>query len=228
MTGNENVFINNELLVKSLVAMPNSLTLDRFQKLCEITSKSTTRELLDYLVDSGIGQLSDGLIHFSSNDKIETILLAINRGCDPEGLSKKIQWKDFEIFTSQLVESAGYSFERNVVFTNPRIQIDVIGFYHKTALLIDCKHWMKVHGFNIAKFTSNQIRRAEIFLDRRKNIESAIPIIVTLHEYNCNFFHRVPIVPISKFKEFLQDFALYPDRLHLIQNNQISNSAGNK
>jgi hypothetical protein len=208
--------------------MPNSLTLDRFQKLCEITSKSTTRELLDYLVNSGIGQLSDGSIHFSSNDKLETILLAINRGCDPEGLSKKIQWKDFELFTSQLVESAGYSFERNAVFTNPRIQIDVIGFYHKTALLIDCKHWMKIHGSNIAKFASNQIRRAEIFLDKRKDIESAIPIIVTLHEYNCSFFDRVPIVPISKFKEFLQDFALYLDRIHLIQNNQISNSAGNK
>lgn len=207
------------MLVKSLVAMPNSLTLDRFQKLCEITSKSTTRELRDYLINSGIGQLSDGTILFSSKDKLETILLAINRGCDPEWLSKKIQWKDFELFTSQLVESAGYSFERNVVFASPRIQIDVIGFYHKIALLIDCKHWMKIHGFNIAKFTSNQIRRAEIFLNRRKDIDSAIPIIVTLHEYNCNFFNRVPIVPISKFKEFLQNFPLYLDRLHLIQNN---------
>ena len=182
--------------------MPNHLTLDSFQKLCEITSKATTREVLDYLVNSGIGQLSDGLILFSSKDKLDTILLAMNKGCDPESLSKKIHWNDFELFTSQLIESAGYSFERNVVFSKPRIQIDVIGFYHKVALLIDCKHWMKIQGFNIAKFSSNQIRRAEIFLDKRKDVESAIPIIVTLHEHDCNFFDRVPIVPISKFKEF--------------------------
>ena len=199
--------------------MPNILTLDRFQKLCEITSKSTTTELLDYLVNQGIGQLSGGSVVFSGQDKLETLLLAMNKGCDPERLSKKIQWKDFELFTSQLIESAGYSFERNVILTKPRIQIDVIGFYQKIALLIDCKHWMKIYGFNIAKFSSNQIRRAEIFLEKRKGIESAIPIIVTLYDYNCNFFDRVPIVPISKFKEFLQNFPFYLDRMHLIEKN---------
>ena len=201
------------------MAMPNHLTLDRFQKLCEITSKATTREVLNYLVNSGIGKLSDGSVHFSRKDKLKTILLAMNKGCDPERLSKKIQWNDFELFISQLIESEGYSFEKNVVFTKPRIQIDVIGFHHKIALLIDCKHWMKIHGFNIAKFSSNQIKRAEVFLDKRKDIESAIPIIVTLHEHDCNFFNMVPIVPISKFKEFLQNFPFYLDRLHLIQNN---------
>ena len=200
------------------MAMPNHLTLDRFQKLCEITSKATTREVLDYLVNSGIGQLSDGLLLFSSKDKLNTILLAMKKGCDSESISKKIHWNDFELFTSQLIETAGYSFERNVVFSKPRIQIDVIGFYQKIALLIDCKHWKKVQGFNIVKFSSNQIKRAEIFLDKRKDVESAIPIIVTLHEHDCNFFDRVPLVPISKFKEFLQNFPLYLDKLHLIQN----------
>jgi len=205
--------------MKSLVAMPNHLTLDKFQKICEITSKTATREVLDYLVNSGIGQLSDSSVHFSSRDKLNTILLAMNKGCDPERLSKMIQWNDFELFTSLLIESAGYPFEKNVFFTKPRIQIDVIGFYHKIALLIDCKHWMKIHGFNIAKFSSSQIRRAEIYLDKRKDIEAAIPIIVILHEHDCNYFDRVPIVPISKFKEFLQNFPFYLDRLHLIQNN---------
>ena len=219
MTSNKNVFINNELLVRSLVAMPNHLTLDRFQKLCEITSKATTREVLDYLINSGIGQLSNGSVLFSRKDKLNTILLAMNKGCDPERLAKMIEWNDFELFTSELVQSAGYSSERNVVFTKPRIQIDVIGFYHKIALLIDCKHWMKIHSFNFAKFSSNQIRRAEIYLDKRKDIEAAIPIIVTLHEHDCNFFDRVPIVPISKFKEFLQNFPFYLEKLHLIQNN---------
>ena len=219
MTSDKNVFMNSELLVRSLAGMPNYLTLDRFQKLCEITSKATTIEVVDYLVNHGIGQLFDGSVNFSSKDKLETILLALKEGCEPERLSKKIHWNDFEVFTSQLMESAGYSTERNVVLTKPRIQIDVIGFYQKIALLIDCKHWMKIQGFNIAKFSSNQIRRAEIFLGKRKDIESAIPIIVTMYEYECNFFDRVPIVPISKFKEFLQNFPLYLDRLHLVQNN---------
>ena len=209
--------INNELLVRSLVAMPNKLTLERFQRFCEITSKETTEELVNYLINSGIGEFSDNSVVFSEKDKLDTILLAMKQGCDPERLSKKIQWHDFELFTSLLIESAGYSYERNVVFTNPRIQIDVIGFYRKIALLIDCKHWMKIQGFNISKFSSNQIRRAEIFLDKRKEVESAIPIIVTFHEYYYSFFEKIPIVPISRFKEFLQNFPFYLDRFYLIQ-----------
>jgi hypothetical protein len=218
LTDNTDVLINNELLVRSLVAMPNNLTLERFQQLCEIASKTTTKELVNYLINLGIGEFSDDSVAFSEKDKLDTILLAMKQGCDPERLSKKIQWNDFELFTSLLMESAGYSYERNVVLTNPRIQIDVIGFYRKIALLIDCKHWMKIYGFNIPKFSSNQIRRAEVFLDKRKDVESAIPIIVTLHEYNYNFFDKVPIVPISRFKEFLQNFPLYLDTLHFIQN----------
>ncbi|HYY87146.1 MAG TPA: hypothetical protein VE594_08585, partial [Nitrososphaeraceae archaeon] len=170
-------------------------------------------------INSGIGQLLNGSVLFSRKDKLNTILLAMNKGCDFERLSKMIEWNDFELFTWELVQSAGYSSERNVVFTKPRIQIDVIGFYHKIALLIDCKHWMKIHGFNFAKFSSNQVRRAEIYLDKRKDIESAIPVIVTLHEHDCNFFDRIPIVPISKFREFLQNFPFYLEKLHLIQNN---------
>jgi hypothetical protein len=218
LTDNTDVLINNELLVRSLVAMPNNLTLERFQQLCEIASKTTTKELVNYLINLGIGEFSDDSVAFSEKDKLDTILLAMKQGCDPERLSKKIQWNDFELFTSLLMASAGYSYERNVVLTNPRIQIDVIGFYRKIALLIDCKHWMKIYGFNISKFSSNQIRRAEVFLDKRKDVESAIPIIVTLHEYNYNFFDKVPIVPISRFKEFLQNFPLYLDTLHFIQN----------
>lgn len=199
--------------------MPNNLTLERFQQLCEITSKTTTEELVNYLINLGIGEFSDNSVAFSEEDKLDTILLAMKQGCDPERLSKKIQWNDFELFTSLLIESAGYSYERNVVFfTNPRIQIDVIGFYRKIALLIDCKHWMKIHGFNISKFSSNQIRRTKVFLDKRKDVQSAIPIIVTLHEYDYSFFDKIPIVPISRFQEFLQNFPLYIDRLHCIQN----------
>ena len=200
------------------MAMPDNLTLERFQQLCEITSKATTEELVNYLINSGIGEFSDNSVAFSEKDKLDTILLAIKQGCDPERLSKKIQWNDFELFTSLLIESAGYSYERNVVFTNPRIQIDVIGFYRKIALLIDCKHWMKIQGFNISKFSSNQIRRAKILLDKRKEVESAIPIIVTLHEYDYSFFEKIPIVPISRFKEFLQNFPLYLNTLYCIQN----------
>jgi len=209
--------INHELLVNSLVAMPNNLTIDRFQELCEIRSRTTTIELLNYLKELGIGHISKDFVYFSEKDKLDTILLAMRHGCDPEDLSKKLQWNDFELFTSLLIESVGYTYERNVIFSNPRIQIDVIGFYRKIALLIDCKHWMKMYDFNVLRFSLNQTKRAQIFMHKRRDVDAAIPVIVTFHEYKYNFSNKIPIVPISRFKQFLQDFPFYLDKLGFIQ-----------
>lgn len=209
--------INHELLVNSLVAMPNNLTIDRFQELCKIRSRTTTIELLNYLRELGIGQLSEDSVSFSEKDKLDTILSAMRYGCDPEDLSKKLQWNDFELFTSLLIESVGYTYERNVIFSNPRIQIDIIGFYRKIALLIDCKHWMKIYDFNVLRFSLNQAKRAHIFLDKRRDVDAAIPIIVTFHEYKYNFSSKIPIVPISRFKQFLQNFPFYLEKLDFIQ-----------
>ena len=211
------ISINDELLIRSIAAMPNNLSIDKFQQLCEIKSRTTTEELLKYLLKLGIGNLSSDSVSFSEKDKLDIILLVMEHGCNPERLSKKLRWNDFELFTSLLIKSVGYTLERNIVFNNPRIQIDVIGIYQKTALLIDCKHWMKIYDFNVSRFSLNQIRRARIFLAKRKDIEAVIPVIVTLHECEYNFFEKVPIVSISRFNHFLQNFPFYLDKIQLIQ-----------
>jgi len=211
------ISINDELLIRSIAAMPNNLSIDKFQQLCEIKSRTTTEELLKYLLKLGIGSLSSDSVSFSEKYKLDIILLVMEHGCNPERLSKKLRWNDFELFTSLLIKSVGYTLERNVVFNNPRIQIDVIGIYQKTALLIDCKHWMKIYDFNVSRFSLNQIRRARIFLAKRKDVEAAIPVIVTLNDCECNFFEKVPIVSISRFNHFLQNFPFYLDKIQLIQ-----------
>jgi len=211
------ISINDELLIRSIAAMPNNLSIDKFQLLCEIKSRTTTEELLKYLLKLGIGNLSSESVSFSEKDKLDTILLVMEHCCNPERLSKKLRWNDFELFTSLLIKSVGYTLERNIVFNNPRIQIDVIGIYQKTALLIDCKHWMKIYDFNVSRFSLNQIRRARIFLAKRKDVEAAIPVIVTLNDCECNFFEKVPIVSISRFNHFLQNFPFYLDKIQLIQ-----------
>jgi hypothetical protein len=211
------ISINDELLVRSLVAMPNNLSIEKFQQLCEIKSQTTTKELLKYLLSSGIGNLLTDSVSFSEKDKLDTILLVMEHGCNPERLSKNLRWNDFELLTSLLIKSVGYTFERNVVFSNPRAQVDVIGIFQKIALVIDCKHWVKIYDFNITRFSLNQIRRAQIVLAKRRDMEAVFPVIVTLHECECNFFEKVPIVSISRFKQFLQEFPLYLDKMHLIQ-----------
>jgi len=113
------ISINDELLIRSIAAMPNNLSIDKFQQLCEIKSRTTTEELLKYLLKLGIGNLSSDSVSFSEKDKLDIILLVMEHGCNPERLSKKLRWNDFELFTSLLIKSVGYTLERNIVFNNP-------------------------------------------------------------------------------------------------------------
>jgi hypothetical protein len=76
---------------------------------------------------------------------------------------------------------------------------------------------MKMYDFNVLRFSLNQAKRAQIFLDNRRDVDAAIPIIVTFHEYKYNFSSKIPIVPISRFKQFLQYFPFYLDKLDFVQ-----------
>jgi len=64
--------------------MPNNLSIGKFQELSQIRSRTTAKELLNYLRELGIGNLSEDYVFFSEKDKLDTILLAMKLGCDPE------------------------------------------------------------------------------------------------------------------------------------------------
>jgi hypothetical protein len=156
-------------------------------------------------------------------------MLALQRGCDVESISKSISWKDFEALTSEILGLYGYLTKTNIRLSKPsRIEVDVIGINNnKLAIVADCKHWKRYSLSSISSYAEKQIERTKI-LSRAKrrtkqdNIAHAIPIILTLYSVDVEFIDGVPIVPISKFKSFIENVALHLSEIRVISANRIT------
>jgi hypothetical protein len=210
-------------LARALPAiMPQVITLEEFQAKSGIGSRTTARDVLDYMTNYGIGtRILRYRYIFTKADRMKLSLLALQKGCDIENISRSLSWKDFEGLTSEILELNGYSTKTNVHFSKPRrMQIDVIGANNNLAIVADCKHWKRYSLSSISSYAEKQIRRTKILCRARKriryNISHAIPIILTLYYVDIKLIDGVPVVPISKFKSFIEDISLYLSDIRVI------------
>src|SRR5215207_8720896 len=136
--------VHRVLLAKAVPAVsPKEITLEEFQSKSGIVSKTTAKDVLEYIVNKGIGiSTSNRQYLFSKADKMKLAMLALQRGCDIESISKSISWKDFEALASEILSLCGYLTRTNIRLSKPsRIEIDVIGVNQKLAIVADCKRW---------------------------------------------------------------------------------------
>lgn len=197
--------INPVLLARGVAGIPDSKNIREFQQRCGITSHLTTLQLVHFLTSRDIGIKSGNSIRFSQGDKLKLLLLALSYGCRPEILSSKLNWKDFELFTSSMLEKNQYKSEHNVRFTKPTIQIDIVAKKGRDCLIIDCKHWRVMTYTAMSRCANTQLRRAKIYSAKTKTPSKVFPIIVTLNEFYFKVIDGVAYVPISKLGGFLQN-----------------------
>lgn len=204
------------LLARALPAIiPEEVTLEEFQAKSGIGSITTAKDVLNYMINYGIGTATFRYRYiFSNADRMKLSLLALQKGCDIENISRFLSWKDFEALTAEILVLNGYSTKTNVYISKPRrVQIDVIGANNNLAIVADCKHWKRYSLSSISSYAEQQVRRTRILCRARKrircNISHAIPIILTLYSMDVKQIDGVPIVPISKFKSFIEDVSLY-------------------
>ena len=199
--------LHPELVLKAIPAISGSSTLSQFKYLSGVRSSDVARSLLGFLIDNRIGIASkDNGIIFSETDRMKTALLALRLGCDIEQIGRVLNWKDFEAFASSVMKDLGYKIETNITFTKPRFQIDVIGIFSKNAaLVVDCKHWKYSNYTMISRAAVNQIRRTKLLTEKRVDISSALPIVLTLHDCSNSVAEGIPVVSISNLFSFLSD-----------------------
>lgn len=206
-----------ELLARAISGISPNTTFDEFRSSSGIVSDSVAKDVLQFLNIHSIGSVSPNVILFSESDRLKTAIVALSMGYDIERISKKLSWKDFESMASHVLHLVGYVTETNVRFTKPRTEIDVIGINSKLAIVADCKHWKRTSISLMTKYARKQIQRTGRLVNFRKNkITFAVPILLTLHSERVQFIDKTPVVPISKFKSFLQDVQNYLPEIHVI------------
>ncbi|MGN6560117.1 MAG: NERD domain-containing protein [Candidatus Nitrosocosmicus sp.] len=146
-------------------------------------------------------------IDITTFNKLTIALIAIHNGVDVVNICSKLNWHDFELFSSELLKIHGYSVYSNFRLTKPKREIDVIGIKQRKALLFDCKHWKKKSITGLKQIIEKQKNRCKLFLQTSKmDIENAYPIILTFLPNNNEFIDGVPVVSINKLNSFLLEF----------------------
>jgi hypothetical protein len=181
-----------------------------------IVNDDVFNELLFFLSQYNI-RIKGNKIDISSFNKLSIALLAIRNGADVVKICGKINWHDFELFSSEIMKYHGYRVYTNFRLKNPRREIDVIGIKSQKALLVDCKHWKKTFLSRLEEIVDKQKKRSMFFLQKSNmEIENAFPIILTLLPNEFQFVNDVPIVSIDKLNSFLLDFDIYCQKIFKI------------
>ncbi|MDE1840397.1 MAG: restriction endonuclease [Thaumarchaeota archaeon] len=197
--------LNLVTLVKGIPGIiPGGLSVKDFSMATQ-TSEDLAKEILDNLMQNGIGRFEDGQIQFEDSDKLKISVIAISMGAPIDEISRMLEWQDFESLAAEVLEKRDFDTTKNVIMKNPRIQIDVIGIKSEIAILIDCKHWNNMTQSALSEAVKKQIIRTKQFISKHK-VRGAIPAIVTLYQHSVQFIDKVPIIPIHQLDSFCDEF----------------------
>ncbi|MFQ5969750.1 MAG: hypothetical protein ACE5J2_04575 [Nitrososphaerales archaeon] len=209
--------MNSSLMLKAIpVIKEGNISFDEFALITGV-GKKTSMELIGFLTKSEIGIVDSQSVNFNALDKMRAAMLAIRMGVDIEDLSKILNWRDFEMLATNILDACGYVAYHGLRLKKPRTEIDVVGIKDVMALLLDCKHWKKSNPSALSKFALMQIDRAESFIEANKwNVRFAVPAILTLHLDSIIFANDVPVIPITKFRSFLNELAGHLNEIKVV------------
>lgn len=195
--------------------IPGGISILDFAIVAKIDQISA-KQILNVLVANSIGKFDGDFIQFTAGDKLKAALYALTEGVPIEEVSTRLNWKDFEGLVAEILESKGFRIIRNLILTKPRMEIDVIGENHGVVLLIDCKHWKRQSSSSLNNSVKKQIGRVKHYVAKTQGVVG-VPAIVTLYQEQLSFIDKVPIVPISQFSSFVDEFYGNLDALNTIE-----------
>ncbi|MEM3084871.1 MAG: nuclease-related domain-containing protein [Nitrososphaerales archaeon] len=210
--------MNTSLLLRAIPAISEgAMTLGEFAKASGLGRK-VAMDVMRYLTKNEIGHMDHQNVTFDISDKINASLLALRMGADAEDVSLLLHWKDFELLATNVLDAAGYTTFHGFRLKKPRIEIDVVAIKEGTTLLVDCKHWKRSSPSVLEKFAEMQVNRAKAFLRAKSEVRTAVPLILTLHSESTTLANGVPVVPITKFRSFLNELSGYLDDIRIVRN----------
>jgi len=228
--------ISKVILLRFIPCMDEYTSVDRIADTLSL-SRELCRDVLNYLLENGIGRVvgygidGEEILSFNSRDRISSALLALRLNTSIDEVTPLLDWRDFEALASDILESNGYDVARNIRFSSKvdgkgkgkgkskgKAEIDVVGiksiYSSSIALSIDCKHWNHITYSALVRIAEKQIQRTYILLGYY-SIDRALPVIITLRDTPM-LIDGIPIVPISRFNSFLNEYDVNDDRLRFI------------
>jgi len=209
-------------LIKHLLYV-RYIDMETLKKILRVTPE-VLEKLLTSLETQDLIRMYDGRVEVSN--VIGLAIAGLRAGLTHDSVAGGLNWRDFERYASKMLEAHGFIVFRGLRggFSEGRFEIDVFGFKESLALAIDCKHWKRTHFGILRNHVERHISRVELlsYAIRARVVDVGfrkgriLPVIVTLAEHSRNVINNVPIVPISKFNDFVLNARKYMEELNLI------------
>jgi hypothetical protein len=184
----------------------------------ELSELSLTE--IDEACRKGLIKFNGDKIYVNSFNRLTIAVEAVNLGVDFEKISRLLDWREFEEFSSIILEHNEYSTFKRFIFKdveNKKWEIDVLGVKEPIILCLDCKGWrFGWYKSKVASAAEKHFKRVEAFskalpnfalkLNIKKNKNFTIlPLIITLADVHYKSLNGSLIVPILRFKRFLYE-----------------------
>ncbi len=188
---------------------------------------SVTFNLLQKMQSEGVLNLKDDCVQVDGNTRLKLAVHATMLGADIEAVSNLLCWQEFEEIAAFALKNNGYKVQNNVRFTHGgrRWEIDVVGCKKPLVVCIDCKHWAKtIAPSALSKIADQQAERTRAFADFLPNVKlklpctmwanaKFVPSLLSLMPSAYKFVHDVPVVPVLKMQDFIEQLPLYTHEL---------------
>jgi Holliday junction resolvase-like predicted endonuclease len=184
-------------------------------------------KLLRQLQDDEMVYLRDNMVEANGNCRLKLAVKAVALGADVERISGFLHWQEFEDFAGIALEKNGYVVAKNVRFKHAgrKWEIDVVGCKKPLVISIDCKHWH--HGISpsaLKRISESQVERTRALAESLPSVSLEIecvkwdkvkllPAILVLMPGSFKFYGKVPIVPVLKLQDFLNQLPAYVESL---------------
>ncbi len=181
--------------------------------------KAATVELLCKLQCQDLMALDDEEVVITPEQRMRMAMFAVAQGSDPEAVSRRLRWQEFESLADRVLTQNGYDTRIHFVFKHVgrRFEIDVLGAKEPLLLCIDCKHWQ--YGWGPSRITAavrNQLLRVTSLSQSFRQHESRLgtsqwksvrmlPVLLTLADVSSRIVNRVPTVSALRFGTFLSE-----------------------
>jgi len=192
--------------------------------------RASIEELLRDLHDEGLVALRGEEVIVSSEQRMRIAVTAVAQGSDPETISRKLRWQEFELLADRVLAQSGYVTRTHFVFKHGgrRFEIDVLGGKEPLLLCIDCKHWQ--YGWapsRISAAATNQLLRVTSLSQTFRKYESnlglsqwksvrMLPVVLTLADVSSRIVGGVPTVSALRFGTFLSEVGPWVNELRFV------------
>lgn len=218
----EDRYVKSKVLIAFLKRTMHSLSVS----IDELSQASlVARGVVSFVLEEVGVEVRGGRVLVDRVKRTEVAMELAKIGTSPSSFLRFLDWRDFESFASSLLLSFGFEVAKNIRIASHgvRAQIDLLALRDNLIMSLDCKRWTKLAKSSMSQAALKQLSRTQLLTNKLESLGKGsftlyvIPAVLSLIDPCVRLNDGIPVIPVSKFKSFLEGLTDRIDGLKTIK-----------